>query len=212
MGFRVFTRAMLIGAVTVLMLATTAQSATAQSIELIAEPGNEHCPTVSVEEETVSGGCPIHLITDQPLIFVYYVGGFPTLGDTCDLELTARLDEQGAGYIETADFTPPLGSQCGLDPCPLHHALPWPTAMEEVGPSETRLDFELCIRESITGGVLTCPFLGTIADLGGHSYEITLDPSLCVFIAGGQQFPYPLVLTGGMLINESDPGFEIIHP
>jgi hypothetical protein len=208
--------AALIGTVALaLALAVATPSAVAQAVELTDEQTAEHCPSVSLIAGVVSGGCSIHLVTDQPLTFYSHPpGGVEFPGAACDLELVVALDEQGQGYVTDAVFVPAFTAECNWEPCPTYDPLPWPIGLSEVDGS-ARMSADLCLFELWSGAVLTCPFDGTVVDLSGHLYQVTLDSTGCVVVSGGQQYPYPIELDAGRLVSESGDtqydAVEIVH-
>jgi hypothetical protein len=208
-------RAAIAGALTALALAATASTAAGQTIELVDEETFDHCPAVSESEGIVSGGCEIHLLTDQPLTFYSHPpGGAEFFGAGCQLEVVLRLDEQGVGYVADAAFAPAPPASCNWTPCPTHVPLPWSTDLQEVG-GDAKLEFDLCVYEFWSGAVLTCPFDGTVSDLGSHVYRVTHSSTNCTVFAGGMHYPYPVELHSGRLQTEAagEPydTVELIH-
>jgi hypothetical protein len=200
-------RAAIAGVLSMLALGAMASTAAGQTVELVDEATLEHCPSVSVSEGTASGGCPIHLVDDQAVVFMFHWMGIETV-EGCHLELVAYFDEQGQGYVDGIDFSPAGPTACGFPFCPVNRPLPWPAEISESG-GNVELEFELCLDEDFAGAVTTCPFRVTVTEPSTHVYQMTVVPTGCSISNGGISFPFPLEVEAGRLTGESSEPLEL---
>lgn len=123
-------------------LAVVAPAAGAQTVELTNEATGQHCGAVTVTNHVVSGGCPLHAASIEPIVFRLMT----TVLGTCDSEFEARFSETGHGYIYNQVFTPvPMGS-CPTQACTEGGAkIPWEARVREEG-GVLKLEVRACIR------------------------------------------------------------------
>jgi hypothetical protein len=168
----------LLGAMAVAALALTAGSASAQFEVLDEDGGGGHCPAVAlIPSHGVTGGCELDVRGKVPL-YAHIPAETPI--SNCFVDLEARIDENGEGYVESAIFTPgaaPPNVPCTRAPCDEANGtqLPWRFHLDEVAPGDERVEATFCLRTvaSGPGGTGTnCEVHLELSDLGSHNYEI----------------------------------------
>jgi hypothetical protein len=202
-------------ATTLATAALTAPAAFAQNVEALGEEhagGQEevhHCATIAINAHIVTGGCPLHFNTEG--IGWLFRQHLPDLTEpvitVCNMELTARIGEDGLGYLTNPIIS---GSSCGITPCdeaaPSHATIPWPTGLFEVAPNEEVLVFTFCIRALTTAegaqGV-PCTLVMDANPQPDHTLELRANDVPCAE-GTGVEFTGHWVAEG--------QGVETIHP
>jgi hypothetical protein len=175
---RLASKLFVLGAMAVAVLAVTAGSASAQ-FEVLDEDGDGgHCPEVTLlSGHAVQGGCELD-VRGKIAIYAHIPAETPIIN--CFIDLEARIDENGEGYIESAIFTAgtaPPAVPCTRAPCDEANGnqLPWRFHLNEVTPGDEQLEMTFCLRTvaSGPGGTGTnCEVHLELSDLSSHNYEI----------------------------------------
>jgi hypothetical protein len=186
--------ALLVVAGTMLMTST----ASAQTIEVVEEETNEHCPAV-LDADT--GGCLRHGVGEATL--TGHVFGIEATASDCNVEFEGRADEDGEGYTFGASLTGDASHNCTRTPC----NLPWRTHGEELTGSSATVTFEFCLRPS-SGPDNVCLVNTTAVDLGNHVYETNLN-DVPGTTHGGAACEYDIRLSGE--IDATHPAVEVVH-
>lgn len=152
-------RTLLLAAATAITAtAFLATSAFAQSVEVINEDTEFHCPDTVIEEgHNVSGGCEIHASTEAPAsTFAHITGAGEIQTSSCENNLELNINEDGVGYIDVDQDTlhENEATGCPLEACDEpaigdtpHADLEWPiTGMSETGASTEEITITFCIR------------------------------------------------------------------
>lgn len=155
------------------------------SVEVRTEPGNQHCPEVTVIGHGVSGGCHIELESTGVGIPLHANTGISKVTfSNCEVHLEMRVDEDGEGYVNEANLSPPHGGgvPCTRTPCDEDSGatdamIPWPVHIEENGAGDEALELEFCLRTSTSSegspGQLRCEAHFKFAPVAGnHNYEV----------------------------------------
>jgi hypothetical protein len=192
-------------AVAAMAFAASTASAQETPIEVIDEHSLEHCAPVPNAD---TGGCRVHFSGE--LILVGHIFGIEANASDCLVELEARIDEDGEGYVYQASFTPHPTDACTRSPC----SLPWRIHGEEPAPGVEHIYAEFCARPDAGGADTRCEVRAPLTAVGDHDYRLTF-----IDVAG---IPHPndgsqpgCELTGGVLDIEKPTGthdeIEIIH-
>ena len=208
----------LLAAMAITALAMTAGTANAQ-IEVLDEPTGEHCGTVTTPTaHTAAGGCLVEFQSEEEIPLHAYIPGKVTLSD-CEVHITARIGEDGEGYVTKALLTEEPGSDvpCTRTPCdeaePSHAELLWPIHLREAAGEES-IEATFCLRPitdpDVEGqGNTPCTVHLEVTDLGNHDYEIGHSPSESFCEPG---LPFPVSLESlHFLYEEGSDKIEIIH-
>jgi len=124
--------------VAIAVLAVAAPVASGEVIEVV-DPGDQtHCPALSFNGDTVSGGCEAHLVSTGPIFggeaaIGIWLGGGPIQYDTCNMEAILRMDEDGNAAITdvvfSSAFCDPYAEECSSANAhwnpPLNQEVPW---------------------------------------------------------------------------------------
>jgi hypothetical protein len=212
-------RLLVLAVIALATAALTTPAAFAQSLEVLGEEhaaGQEevhHCPPVALDaDHNVTGGCTIHFNNEGVgFAIVSHQNGTEPIFTVCSMEFTARVGEDGLGYIRGQTLG---GANCGLTPCdeaaPSHATVPWPTGLFEFGPEphseEEVLVFTFCIRalnnpEGAQG--LPCTLVIDANPQPNHAWELRANDAPCLEGNG--------VEISGHWISEGG-GIETIHP
>jgi len=173
-------------------LAFAAPTATAQTspLEITNEATGEHCPniTVSGAGHTVTGGCVIHLVSENEFVLRQHIFGIESQVLICESEFTARLNEDAEGYA-TNQILPDHGA-CNREACdeetPPKEKRPWHMGgFEGATTPEPHPDFNEFIRlrfcvetptnTSHPSGETNCEIdipLREVESAGSHQYEL----------------------------------------
>jgi hypothetical protein len=166
------------------LLGSGAAGASAETVEVLDEASGVHCPSVAVgADHVITGGCPIHFIADNgQQTFKHQATGGEVVTSSCTSSFTARINEDGLGYIGSITY---VGTGCTIaacdEPAPSHRNLEWPIALVETGPSALALLMTLCIRPGPVGeGELNtnCTLLLPVTQTG-HGLEISATEDPC---------------------------------
>ena len=197
-------------------LAVAGGTANAQR-EVSDEGSGEHCPPSTVASaHTADGGCVVELQSEGGIPLHGYVPGKVTVF-SCEWHLTARIGDDGEGYVTQALLFQDASSQipCTRTPCdeptPSHEEIPWPIDINEAGGEES-LELTFCMRpvfDAEGSGALPCTVHLEVTDLGNHDYEIGHTPSedFCELSA-----PVPISIESAhFLYEEGSDKIEILH-
>jgi len=182
-------RILLLAALTTLAaMAFLTTSAFAQSIELHPEDNATHCS--DVEEgaaHTATGGCLFHMVNDEDIETFQHTGVSEVLTNSCEIDLTGRIGEDGTGYFVTSDASIHTdGTDCFITPCdeaaPSHVEVEWPiNGMSEIGGSRSEIELTMCIRPFSTaeGSAGTRCTVSLVVTDFAHQQELSADSEPC---------------------------------
>jgi hypothetical protein len=168
---RIARKLFLLALTAIAAMAFAASAASAQGpVEVVVE-GGQHCPPVLGPD---SGGCIVHFGNEaggDEVSLVGHVFGIEATASDCLVELEARIDEDGEGYVYAANYHGDAAHGCTRTPC----GLPWRIHGEEDEPlgSGERIHAEFCAHPT-SGSDNRCLVEAPIVDSGGHNYEIPL--------------------------------------
>lgn len=158
---------------TLLGLALTSGSASAQQFEISDEAG-EPCGEVVIAVHEVSGGC--HIALEGEIVFWVH-NPAETPGLQCDWDLEAQIGQDGSGYVTSATLTPGPILGCDRTACdePDHTAIPWPFHLVESAPGDEEVEMTFCLR--LSGAeegtvIMLCETQLRLTHLGDHQYEV----------------------------------------
>jgi hypothetical protein len=176
-------------AATLAAMAFMATSAFAQSIEVVDETNGGHCSDVSRGAgHTVSGGCLVHLTSEDSFLTFDHDGTSEVQTSSCANEYTAHIDEDGTGYIPTSDASisgprpPCVVTPCDEDTLGAHPELEWPiSGLFEYGGGLEGMLYTFCIRGSVpqeSQGNTLCTVIADIVQTG-HQQELSATEEPC---------------------------------
>ncbi len=142
-----------------------AANASAQDFEITNEANGLHCPAVTLSGTTVSGGCVVEAHSEGTVELAGHQFGIELHVDDCLNEFTARLNEDGSGYLTNQVLS---GEGCTTTPClEGGNVAPWPgTGIEASGQKLLRIQF--CVVNA--GTTRNCEF-DVPFTANGHAYE-----------------------------------------
>jgi hypothetical protein len=168
-------------AMTAMALAASTATAEPEPVEILNEHTGAHCPDVP---NATTGGCKVHLRGEIRL--TGHIFGIEANASEGYVELEARIDGDGEGYVYMATFTasgpPPYNTVNHADarePC----GLPWRIHGEEDDPrsSGETIHAEFCADpdnpanpDGDENRCLAEPTIVETAPTGSHDYEIPL--------------------------------------
>jgi hypothetical protein len=205
-------------------LALTATTANAQ-IEVLEEDGPGHCTAVSLSPtgHVVSGGCPIEYRSEHHVPLVAYTPA-PVIVSNCNVHLSARIGENGAGYVTAASLTaetvnPPVPgcTRAACDengPVGASAMLPWPVQITETAAGVETVDATFCLRtiSSLEGGPQThcgvhLPYTSPVT----HDNEVGDNAEYFCEVAAIPTSIRNLHLINEVSATESTEDIEVIH-
>jgi hypothetical protein len=190
----------------VVATAFAASTASAQTIEIVRESNNAHCPIVQTSD---NGGCLIRGVGEVALVGHIPQFGIEVTASDCNVTFEGRIDEDGEGYIYGATYSGDGAHNCTRVPC----GLPWRIHGEELGGSQERLEVEFCadpdnpaVPDADDNRCLTSiPF----SDVGDHAYRFRFDD-----LGGVNHLSIECELNSGIVnlaVDANHPAITIIH-
>jgi hypothetical protein len=126
--------------------------------------GGQHCPALT---STASGGCFMRF--NQEAGETVSMELFGIVLTECSMQLNARIDEDGHGFIYHQELS---GPGCVAEPCDT-----WELYVNELGPASEYVALELCL--VVGGSIERCTFAGALSMSGHNSLELTANGSIC---------------------------------
>jgi len=120
-------------------------------IAVTEEVTGQPCSEVTLDaDHNVTGGCPVHISSEQETQIVVGTAGGPILISTCEDEFEAAIDGSGEGYMYAISITghqaPEACTRTACDEAaPGHDTIPWPIHIRE-NPDVINISF--CRRNS----------------------------------------------------------------
>jgi hypothetical protein len=178
--------------------AATPAGAQVESVDVYDEDTGGQCSAVP---NSATGGCLVHASGEASL--VGHVFGIEATASDCVIELEARVDGDGEGYVYSASYSGDASHNCTRTPC----GLPWGLHIVETGGDTERLETEFCARPS-SGGDNRCLASIPMTDVGDHAYRFTLAD-----VAGANHLGADCELNSGAINVEGFPhdDIEIVH-
>jgi hypothetical protein len=221
-----FARILLVlAAAAVTALAMTVSTAAAQDVEVVTEPGGEHCSDVSIVGHVVSGGCHLEGSSSGDVTLHVYIPNKVTIS-SCEVSLEGRTNGNAEGYITEAILDPPHSGSvpCTRQPCEEttttpHEMIPWPAHLREDGPASEEIRTEFCIVGTSSEGIGSwCELHSSFLDLGGHQYQLGGgQEEFCENNPGGGYagphavLPAPTSIEAQIQTSGGDEGVELVH-
>jgi hypothetical protein len=126
---------------TIVSVAAMLTQSTAQAAEVTSESTGAHCPAVVLTGTTVSGGCPMRIVSEDHIEWRNFIG----TESQCNNVFEARFDEDGNGYMYAQALT--SGGEedgCSRVPCDTGGAaIPWRVELTGSGPFA--MELQVCV-------------------------------------------------------------------
>jgi len=203
---------LMLGAVSLLALAMTAGSASAQ-LEVHSEPGGDGCGEVTLVGHAVSGGCHVEAESLGTVTLYAYVPAKVAIS-ACDVYAEGYVGQDGSGYITESHLTAPsTGSvPCTRRPCDEANGtmIPWEAHIDEPAPAEESVEATFCIR-SVPSAPGTpgssCTVHLPLFSIGTHDWEV--GNSSEYFCEVSQ--PFPVSIEGDFGAVPDGERAEVVH-
>jgi len=172
-------------------MAIAAPNAGATSgVEVMDEISEDHCGEVIVTGHEASGGCVLFVASEggagtPSTQLISHTGISEATISICSLQFTARVNEEGHGYITSQQMS---GASCGITACDEpptdheHHT--WEIQLTELFANHAALGLTFCIRpSSVQEGSNLLPPCSVVIDVSEpqqHDYEFTANGVPCL--------------------------------
>jgi hypothetical protein len=191
---------LLAAAIATIALGASSAAAQTPTLEVVKESDGTHCPAVT---DVLTGGCPVELSGEVALIS--HFGGIEISVSDCVVNLEARFDEDGEGYVYSASYAQDATHVCTQSPC----GIPWRIHMDEFAAELEKMTFEICWLPNGGGANSRCLVQPPINDSTNHAYDVSFNDVAGIIHLGGA-----CELTSGrfyFIFNTAHPAIEILH-